>query len=116
MSRMILSGNHTEDYENYIAAHVDEVQRICTEKRIPFFFCACISNEKNESGVFVPKYVRAGRTPAAFQSVVPNNDEVSKHFLISRSSKSMTSASRNDFDVDSFDLSGFGDEDLTEEW
>ena len=102
MRKSILAGDHKEDYENYIAIHVDEISRICADKHIPFFFCACVANEKNEEGIFVPQYVRTGRTAASFNGIIPNNDEIAKHIRVTRENTSLTT--NNDQNDDSIDL------------
>lgn len=83
MANTIIEFDRTQEYEDAILDHINEISNICSELHLPFFFSVCVSNTKNDDGTYTQKYKRVGRTPASYNFSLPGHDEVAKHYSVS---------------------------------
>ena len=87
---MIWEKDRSEAFETEAAPLLEALSDVLTKMQIPFFFCACVSNTKDEEGKYVQNYVRDGRTAASFGYELPHGtvqnglygDEISRHYAI----------------------------------
>ena len=66
-----------EFYNENIRSLIEQVDVICAEAHIPFFFTAAVSNEHGET-----QYENTARTPAPLE-VALNDDKITEHVKVS---------------------------------
>ena len=87
---MMWERDKSEVFKEEAEPILESLNAVLKRHQIPYFFCACVSNVKDENGKYVQKYVRDGRTVASYGKELPHglsedglySDEISRHYAI----------------------------------